>query len=237
MRYMILLGLGLIIALFVLIMLSVKVWYTLKSKGSRALAIGINLLVISLLAIFIFVVSAATVHNYLYETSANLVQLGKYSKAIKMLKGSLSIRNVFCFTPQLLDVKVFSTPLFFVQEVDIRRTLARAYRGSQDYPNSMKEYQSILAWGRDDFEAIAGLAECSFLQRDFESAKRYYKKLLTISYAKRDFNYHYTIGRAYMVLLDYGKAIIHFKKALEFGEREEMVKRYLKVCYREAGSR
>jgi tetratricopeptide (TPR) repeat protein len=137
----------------------------------------------------------------------------------------------------LLDVKVFSIPFFFAQEVDIRTTLASAYRGSQEYANAMQEYQSILALGRHDFEAIAGLAECSFLLRDFEGANRYYKKLLTISYTKRDFNYYYTIGRAYMVLLDYGKAIIHFKKALEFREKEEMIKRYLEVCYREAGSR
>src|SRR3989337_1389891 len=101
MGYMILLGFGLAILLFILIWISIRVWRMLKSGKAGALGIGINLLVISLLIILIFAVGAATVHNYLFETGTNLVQAGKYNKAIKMLGGALSVRNLFSSTPQL----------------------------------------------------------------------------------------------------------------------------------------
>lgn len=233
MRHIILLGFGLAILVFLLIAISIRVRHMLKLGRPGALRVGINFIVITLLIVFIFVLSAATTHNYLYEIGTSLVHAGEYNKAIKMLGGTLLVRTLFRYTPQLLGIKVFSFPLFFAQEVDIRRNLAASYQGLEKYSNAMQEYKRMLSLGRDDFEATAGLGECSFLMRDFEGAKRYYQKLLTISHTKKDFDYYYIVGKAYMVLQDFENAIIHFKKALEFGNKQDIINRYLEMCYRE----
>ena len=84
-----------------------------------------------------------------------------------------------------------------------------------------------------NFDAIAGIAESYFLSRQFDKARDYYQKLLTMTPPERDFNYYLQMGRAEMILLNFDRAIFYFEKALAIDKENESVKIYLERCHKE----
>mgnify|MGYP001615126163 FL=1 len=223
---------GILILFIATIGLSVVTYKLIRNNKSKIL-IGINIFLIFLLVLFMCFVSLSASYNYFYLKGINLSSQGKHQEATKSFKIALSIRNKMGKADRLMEIKIFGAPFFYSDEKDVRLSMANAYKSFGNYQEAIKEFLGVISLDNNNFDAIAGIAESSFLLRNFDEAKQYYQKLINVQPEEKKFNYYYQMGRASMVLLDYDNAITYFKKALEFGKENEIINRYLKICYEE----
>jgi len=231
MKYIIFSVIGITVLLTLLLYLVIKTYKMIKIKEVYATKIWFNVVLISVLTLFIFVTALSVSYNYFYERGVNLSCQEKYNGAIEAFKKALAIRTKLGNSAKLLEEEKF--PFFFSTEIDVRIVLAESYKNLKDYQNAIKEYQAILTIDKNNYKAVAGIAESFFLIRNFEKAKHFYQELTEIHPKEKNFNYYYQMGKAYMVLLNYKDAIKSFKTALAFGEKDEVINRYLEICYGE----
>lgn len=221
---------GILILLIATLSLSIITYKLIKNNKSKKV-IGINILLIFLLVLFMCFASFSFSYNYFYIKGINLASQDKHQEAIKSLKIALLIRNKMGKADRLMQIKIFGAPFFYSDEKDVRLSIANAYKSFGNYQEAIKEFKEVISLDDNNFDAIAGIAESSFLLRNFDEAKQYYQKLINTRPEEKNFNYYYQMGRASIVLLDYDNAIKYFKKALEFGKEVAIINRYLEICY------
>mgnify|MGYP001598839273 CR=1 FL=1 len=222
--------LGIVILLSATVSLSI-ITYKMIRKNKSKILIGLNIFLILVFVLYSCLTSLSLSYNYFYLKGSNLFFQNKHQEAIKPLKRALMIRKKIGILSKLMEIKILGVPLFYSSEKDVRILSANAYKSSGNYKEAIKEFGEVISLDNNNFDAIAGIAESLFLLRNFKEAKQYYQKLIEIQPKENNFNYYFQTGRAFMVLLDYDNAIKYFKKALEFDKENEIVSRYIEICY------
>lgn len=232
MKYIIILVVCFFIFLITSLILVYKTYKEVKTNKSNKRIIGFNIILVSLLIFIMCILFFSSTYNYSYQKSTVLIDQGKYREAIDFAEKALAIRDKAGKLSKLLDKTYFGVPLFFYSERLVRMTLANNYKRLKEYQKANNEYLAIVSINSNDFDAIAGVAECYFLMRNMDMAKHYYQKLITIQLDIKDYAYYFEMGRAYFVLEDYENAIRYLIKSRELGMEKEMVNRLLEICYK-----
>ncbi len=236
MKYIGIFLIGIGILLLVNVISVIRLFKIIKTKKLN-IAIGCHIAFIVILSIVIYITIISMSYDYSYMKGINLINEKQYSIAIIKLNQALSIRKKLGPFSIYLEKKHLGFPILFSSEEDVHKDLASIYRNLKDYKNAIKEYQEILAFDNANFDATIGMADILFSLRDFVQAKHFYKKAINFEPHEKNSDYYIQLGRAYMVLLDYDKAISYFSRALELGEKQDIVQRYLEICYEEIKKR
>lgn len=220
---------GIIILFALIVCMSIKAYYNIKrGKSGVELYLIFTFIVIStfLLSIFTF----SFLYNYYFEKGANLVYKNKNYDAPRYLNKALKIRRIVGPLDTVFDKKVFGVPLFFSTEMFIHRCLANAYRVNGNYQKALEEYEQIESFYNNDFNVIAGIAYIYFMLNNIEMSVHYYEKLIIIKPDKKDVNYYFYMGMAYLVLMDCDSAEMYLKKSIELGKDSKGINRLIEKC-------
>lgn len=221
---------GICILVFVSIVLIISTIKMIRSYHKKWLMLSVNVISIIVLAIIVSLSILSTLYNYYYLKGNSQITDGNYEEGINNLNKSLSLMEFTSRVSFIFQKKLFGISLFFSDEHDLRLDIANLLMHQKNYYDAINQYKSALALDDQDFHAIAKLAYCYFLARQFEESRYLYQKLIAINPDEKLFEYDFHMGVAHMVLLNYEKALVYFAKAAELPGRKEVANRYMAIC-------